>query len=92
MRRMVQALIATFALLAVAAAPALANRAKHIDHIVVVYEENHSFDNLYGGWEGVDGLAAADAAHTTQVDQAGQPYTCLLQKDVNLASPPQPAS
>ena len=44
-----------------------------IKHIVVVYEENHSFDNLYGGWEGVTGLAAADAAHTAQVDQAGAP-------------------
>ena len=28
-----------------------------INHIVVIYEENHSFDNLYGGWEGVNGLA-----------------------------------
>ena len=59
-----------------------------IKHIVVVYEENHSFDNLYGGWEGVTGLASADAAHTAQVDQAGAPYKCLLQVDVNLASPP----
>ena len=24
-----------------------------VKHIVVIYEENHSFDNLYGGWEGV---------------------------------------
>jgi phospholipase C len=59
-----------------------------IDHIVVIYEENHSFDNLYGGWEGVNGLANADAAHTTQVDEAGTPYDCLLQNDVNLTSPP----
>jgi phospholipase C len=21
-----------------------------VNHIVVIYEENHSFDNLYGGW------------------------------------------
>src|SRR6266513_630324 len=58
-----------------------------IQHIVVIYEENHSFDNLYGGWEGVNGLASADAAHTTQVDQssARTPYSCLLQNDVNLA-------
>ena len=40
-----------------------------IKHIVVIYEENHSFDNLYGGWEGVNGLANADAAHT----HPGQP-------------------
>src|SRR6266851_5028165 len=65
-----------------------------INHIVVVYEENHSFDNLYGGWEGVNGRANADAAHTTQVGQAATrtPYTCLLQNDVNLKSPPLSAT
>jgi acid phosphatase len=59
-----------------------------IDHIVVIYEENHSFDNLYGNWEGVNGRANADAAHTLQVGQITGPYTCLLQNDVNLTSPP----
>jgi phospholipase C len=59
-----------------------------VDHIVVVYEENHSFDNLYGGWEGVNGRSNADAAHTTQVDQQGTPYSCLKQNDVNLAALP----
>jgi phospholipase C len=63
-----------------------------IRHIVVVYEENHSFDNLYGGWEGVEGRDAADAAHTTQVRQDGTAYSCLLQNDVNLTSPPLPAT
>ena len=55
-------------------------------HLVVIYEENHSFDNLYGMWAGqdIDGLADADAAHTTQVAQNGDPYTCLKQNDVNL--------
>jgi acid phosphatase len=57
-----------------------------IKHIVVIYEENHSFDNLYGGWEGVNGRANADAAHTTQVDQAGNAYSCLRQNDVNLVA------
>src|SRR5436190_4093673 len=33
------------------------DRLQRINHIVVIYEENHSFDNLYGGWEGVNGLA-----------------------------------
>jgi acid phosphatase len=68
-----------------------AGRLGAINHIVVVYEENHSFDNLYGGWEGVNGLAAANAAHTTQIGQGGAAYTCLLQNDVNLTSPPLPA-
>jgi len=64
------------------------DRLGRIGHIVVIYQENHSFDNLYGGWEGVEGLAQADAAHTIQVSQAGTPYACLLQNDVNLTSPP----
>src|SRR3954452_20914250 len=63
-------------------------RLDKIRHFVVVSQENHSFDNLYGGWENVDGLATADAAHTTQVDQVGAPFACLMQNDVNLTSPP----
>jgi len=59
---------------------------QRIKHIVVIYEENHSFDNLYGGWEGVNGRSSADAAHTIQVGQGGLPYTCLMQNDVNLAA------
>jgi acid phosphatase len=62
-----------------------------IQHIVVIYEENHSFDNLYGSWEGVNGRADADALHTLQVGQGGVQYQCLLQNDVNLTSPPLPA-
>ena len=64
------------------------DRLATVDHIVVIYQENHSFDNLYGGWEAVRGLSGADAAHTTQVNQAGGAYSCLRQIDVNLTSPP----
>jgi acid phosphatase len=63
------------------------NKLSKVDHIVVIYEENHSFDNLYGGWEGVNGIQNADAAHTIQVNQAGNPFSCLLQNDVNLTAP-----
>jgi phospholipase C len=65
---------------------------REIEHIVVIYQENHSFDNLYGGWEGVDGIADAPAARTTQVSQAGTPFQCLLQNDVNLTTPPLSAT
>src|SRR2546423_15503701 len=75
------------AMFATAARPAAhATPLDKIDHFVVVYEENHSFDNLYGGWEGVNGRANADAAHTTQVDQQGHAYGRLKQNDVNLAA------
>jgi acid phosphatase len=62
-----------------------------VNHIVVLYEENHSFDNLYGGWEGTNNLANADTAHQTQRNQSGTPYNCLMITDVNLAAP-QPLS
>src|SRR5205809_2890470 len=85
------ALASVLALTALPAAGATSSSSDplgRINHIVVIYEENHSFDNLYGGWEGVNGRASADAAHTVQVGQGGAPYTCLLQNDVNLAALP----
>ena len=63
------------------------DRLSRSDHIVVIYQENHSFDNLYGGWERVRGLRSADAAHTRQVKQDGSLFTCLPQDDVNLTAP-----
>ncbi len=56
-------------------------------YIVVIYEENHSFDNLFGQWERVDGLPRRPAR---QVDFRGKPLACLPQNDVNLTSPPLP--
>ncbi len=66
-------------------------------HLVVIYEENHSFDNLYGGWgrvdgQRVDGLQEARPRTTVQRAQDGTPYRCLPQVDVNLAPPALPAS
>jgi len=63
-----------------------------VKHIVVIYEENHSFDNLFGGWEGVRGLSDADKADKKQVGQSGTPLQCLKQDDVNLTSPPLSAT
>jgi len=60
-------------------------------HLVVIYEENHSFDNLFGGWGSVNGQhvdGLPDATSSTQVDQNGVAFGCLPQNDVNLTSPP----
>src|SRR3989442_15596600 len=35
---------------------------RQLDHIVVIYLENRSFDNLYGEFPGANGLAAASGA------------------------------
>ena len=32
-----------------------------IDHIVIIYAENHSFDNMYGMFPGANGVANAHA-------------------------------
>lgn len=63
------------------------DRLQRSSHIVVIYQENHSFDNLWGRWEGVRGLNRADAAHTLQVKQDGTRFRCLPQNDVNLTAP-----
>ena len=81
-------LTATVLLTRPLAAHARTNKLGKIDHFVIIYQENHSFDNLYGGWEGVRGLSDADAAHTVQKAQTGDAYSCLQQDDVNLTSPP----
>ena len=48
-----------------------------INHLVVIYLENRSFDHLYGEFAGADGLSAA--ARSTQVDSGGVPYATLPQ-------------
>jgi phospholipase C len=48
-----------------------------VGHVVVIYLENHSFDNLYGQFAGATGLSAATAANTIQVDANGTTYATL---------------
>ncbi len=49
-----------------------------LNHIVVIYLENHSFDNLYGEFIGAEGLAAAQNAGQ-QTDTSGKVYDKLPQ-------------
>ena len=49
---------------------------KRIEHVVVIYLENRSFDHLFGAFPGANGLANAGAA-AVQVDEKGQPYEFL---------------
>jgi acid phosphatase len=48
-----------------------------VNHVVVIYLENHSFDNLYGQFTGANGLSNATAANTIQLDSTGKPYGSL---------------
>jgi phospholipase C len=66
--------------------------------LVVIYQENHSFDNLYGGWgsvrgERVEGRGSPGyARRSVQVREDGTPYRCLYQNDPSLSTPPLDAA
>jgi phospholipase C len=47
-----------------------------IDHFVVIYQENWSFDGLYGNFPGANGIANASPTSLTQLDRVtGQPLS-----------------
>ena len=48
-----------------------------IEHIVVIYAENRSFDHLFGLFPGADGIARATMEQKTQVDHDGKPLPHL---------------
>jgi phospholipase C len=57
--------------------PTLPNEINKIKHVVVIYLENHSFDNLYGQFAGANGLSNARLSNITQLDSSGKPYHFL---------------
>ena len=65
-----------------AAAPADLSK---VNHIVVIFEENRAFDNIYSGWPGVDGVSRSTVK---QIGPDGAPLNCLPVTDVNLSVPP----
>lgn len=67
--------------------PPLPKEANKIKHVVVIYLENHSFDNLYGQFPGADGLSNASSSNITQVDASGTPYTFLPSIPMSSAFP-----
>src|SRR5215471_7746931 len=74
------------------------NKFQQIQHIIVVYQENWSFDSLYGLFPGANGLFNSSAVSLTQRDRlTGQPYSSqmgqpfdLVSGSVVLTTPPQP--
>src|SRR5689334_1249225 len=58
-----------------------------INHIIVIYQENWSFDSLYGEFPGANGIANAGST-ANQVDKNGQAYATLPQPLDNNKKPP----
>jgi len=50
---------------------------QRIETIVVIYAENHSFDNLYGLFPGANGVRNATEDQKTQLDHDGRPLPHL---------------
>ena len=48
-----------------------------IEHVVVIYAENRSFDHLFGLFPGAEGIAQATAGQKTQLDRDGKPLAHL---------------
>ncbi|HZV02753.1 MAG TPA: alkaline phosphatase family protein [Planctomycetota bacterium] len=67
----------------------ITSQVQQVNHVVVIYLENHSFDNLYGEFPGANGLTAPLATHT-QTDSNGKTYKYLPQPINTGASPPAP--
>jgi len=81
-RALLRALAAGLAVpAAVAAAPQVFPRAlaARIQHVVVLYTENRSFDSIYGRFPGANGLSQAPAGAVRQTDARGAPLPCLPQ-------------
>jgi phospholipase C len=58
-----------------------------INHLIVIFQENWSFDGLYGVFPGANGIANAGPT-INQVDKEGQPYTTLPAVIDNTKRPP----
>ncbi len=72
---------------------------RSIKHIVVIYQENWSFDSLYGLFPGANGLAQSSSASLNQTDRFDQPLSAqvgptfsLVSGTLALATPPQPVN
>jgi len=56
-----------------------------IDHIIVIFQENWSFDGLYGNFPGADGVVNGSPTSITQIDRvSGRPLSGLTNKFNNL--------
>ena len=60
------------------AAPDMTAALQRIQNVVVIYAENHSFDNLYGLFPGANGIGNASVEQRTQLDHDGKPLAELL--------------
>jgi phospholipase C len=54
-----------------------------INHFIILYQENWSFDSLFPNFPGASGISDAGPTAIQQVDKNGKPYTTLPQPLLN---------
>ena len=55
------------------------SRMARVKNVVVIYAENHSFDNMYGMFPGANGVANATPEQATQLGHDGKPLPEVAQ-------------
>ena len=63
-----------------------------IKHIIVIYQENWSFDSLYGLFPGANGLANSSAASLNQTDRSDNPLSGQMGQTFDLQPRPEYAA
>jgi phospholipase C len=89
-----RSIAAATAVVLVVASVSVAQRAPSpldsIDHIVVIYQENWSFDSLFGRFRGANGIANASDTSIAQAAKDGTPYATLPPSIDTRRQPPAP--
>ncbi len=88
MKRTLALALAVLLLAGCGAVPVRESALDRIDTFVVIYAENHSFDNMYGLFPGANGVANAKPEQMTQLDHDGKPLPHL--PPVYTAGKPDP--
>jgi len=74
-------------LLFLAGVPAFAAGMDEVKHLIIIYGENRSFDNLYGLFPNAEGIATAEKTQT-QLSKDGKIYEALPQPINTSVKPP----
>jgi phospholipase C len=76
-RRLAALIGAILTVVACATTPRTPRSIASIDHVIVIYQENWSFDALLGRFPGANGIVNASPTSIAQTDKTGKPYTTL---------------
>ncbi len=83
---MIKKLLLITVLLAGGVLHADTHKRSKIEHIIVVYMENRSFDNLFYGFKGADNAKTPKKPYAKQIDENGSEYKSLSMGEAALAA------